>query len=330
MALTNSTFTNNTAVSFHGGALFLTTNVPGDSIVVTNSHFTSNAAGSRGDGGGAYASAPTIILGELQCWNNSATQGSGGGVAVFNSETALLYGGSFSDNSATTGGGAYLTRNTLAQVLGPAFERNSASASGGGLRVDGCRLLLTNGTRFTDNRATRGGAASLQPAVPRAGSSSFPTAVSNGTGALLLGTFAGMSEPGQRLLRGLVAERVLQPVMTRRAALTSRNTGGSVGSSTGCSYIGSSSDAIGLASRRRLQQAQRWPESCADDPAVLVGLAMASGVGVLGVRWELYGNQAAVAGGGLHVDGGSGDVVLDGVKVRGRVHGGWLLGLGAA
>lgn len=316
MAVDNSTFTNNTAASFHGGALFLTTNVPGDDIVLTNSHFTSNAAGARGDGGGAYVSAPTIILGELQCRNNSAAQGSGGAVAVFNSESALLYGGSYTNNSATTGGGAYITRNTVAQVLGAAFERNVASTSGGGMRVDGCRLLVANGTRFTDNMATRGGAVSLQPAVPRGPSSSYPTAVNNGTGALLLSTFFGMSEPGQRLLRGLVAESGMQPVLTRRAALT-----GSVGRSGGTVTKRGRQGLVGLASRRRLQQGKQWPESYADDPAALVGLAMASGVGVLGVRWELYGNEAAVAGGGLHVDGGAGDVVLDGLKVRGRAMG---------
>ncbi len=45
--------------------------------------------------------------------------------------------------------------------------------------------------------------------------------------------------------------------------------------------------------------------------------ALASGAGVLTVGGVLEGNSAAVAGGGLHVDGGVWVVVLDGIRVSG-------------
>lgn len=312
MRLQGCSFEGNAAASFHGGAVFASSIAQNDSITVASSNFTRNTAGARGDGGGLYVSAPAVVLRDLHCSSNSAPTGSGGAVAMLGCSDALLFSGGYANNSASSGGGAYLTRNTLVQVLGAAFERNTASGSGGGLRVDGCRLVLTNGTRFAENRATRGGAMSVQPAAALSYGSLalMPYNMANQSVADMQSVLDGVSAPGRSLLSQRTAwgrQQVKQEHRQGRALRSSGSTG---------------SVRRPLHRQRRLQQqvpnattVEASAQQLLLDAQAFPADALASGVGVLVVGGVLEGNSAAVAGGGLHVDSGMGAVVLDGVRV---------------
>ena len=125
--ITNSTFSNNTAIN-HGGGLFLTSSpTTCNSIIITNSIFIYNKAFKNG--GGLHTS-------------------SSGNITITSS--TFIY------NRADSGGGLYISSHANVVITESTFTDNTAIGNGGGLHIDSgtdIDVVIINST-FTSNKGS--------------------------------------------------------------------------------------------------------------------------------------------------------------------------------
>ena len=166
-AIDNSEFVNNKA--YKGGAVFVG-QVAGD-INITNSVFTNNTALTHG--GAVDANASSVIMEHSQFYNNTAEYGGAlyvGGAGEHNSVGYCLFIG----NNATENGGAIDWAASNGNVLESTFEYNHAKNGGavyvGGLAEEGSVINST----FNHNSAdVRGGAVCWNATIGRLTGSTF-------------------------------------------------------------------------------------------------------------------------------------------------------------
>ena len=120
-------------------------------VTITHSTFSNNSA-TNGSGGGVANVGGTATITNSAFSNNSAT-GDGGG--VFNDGTLTIANSAFSNNSATAGGGV-LNNNGIATILNSTFSGNSATNNGGGVTNSAGTLTIAN-SAFSNNSANFGG-----------------------------------------------------------------------------------------------------------------------------------------------------------------------------
>ena len=108
--------------------------------------------GRAADGGGLYYWGTVTII-HSTFSNNSATNGSGGGVANVGG-TATITNSAFSNNSATGDGGGVFNDGTLT-IANSAFSNNSANAGGGVINNSGTATILNS--TFSGNSVTYNG-----------------------------------------------------------------------------------------------------------------------------------------------------------------------------
>ena len=141
IAVTNCTFTNNTAKEGGGASFFQT-------ATLTNCTFTGNTASTHG--GGAYFFAAGTLT---DCAFTGNKAPNGGGV-YFSVNGGRLTGCAFTDNTTTgMGGGVYFKGTaTLTRCM---FMGNTASSNGGGTYFDNTATMTD--CSFTSNTASRDG-----------------------------------------------------------------------------------------------------------------------------------------------------------------------------
>ena len=103
--------------------------------------------------GGGLNSEGTVTITHSTFSNNSATNGSGGGVANVGG-TATITNSAFSNNSATGDGGGVFNDGTLT-IANSAFSNNSANAGGGVINNSGTATILNS--TFSGNSVTYNG-----------------------------------------------------------------------------------------------------------------------------------------------------------------------------
>jgi predicted outer membrane repeat protein len=148
---TESEFTGNTSGS--GGAINA-----GTSVAVTNSTFTQNSVSSNGGGGAIYASTTATVRGSTFTRNTADFFG-----GAINAATGAISRSSFTKNTVTSHGGAILfwaPRSPTATVSSSTFARNFAADGGGAITVGPCvaarrsavnKMLRAN--TFTGNKS---------------------------------------------------------------------------------------------------------------------------------------------------------------------------------
>lgn len=166
--LSDSTFTENSALA--GGGLYAISNTKVDLKDLT---FTGNSAtGNSGNGGGIYVSDAELTLDNVDFYNNTATNNAG---ALYQGYSHLKLDSTceFAGNSANGHGGAiYMTYKTVEgkktgstlDVKGVTFKDNTALAGGAVSVRSACELTLSDATlqnnsaTGTGNDASGGGA----------------------------------------------------------------------------------------------------------------------------------------------------------------------------
>ncbi|MGI4873509.1 MAG: choice-of-anchor Q domain-containing protein [Janthinobacterium lividum] len=194
LALTNCTFSTNSASTYGGGMYSQNAAGATTAPVLTGCTFSNNVGGSSGTGGRgagfyAYSSAPTLtsctFSGNASL--NYAGPSYGGGLASTNS-SPTLNGCTFSGNYSSYGGGMYCSDYGAPKLTGCTFTSNRAPLGGGGLATDITSPTLTTCT-FTGNTTTTagGGLFATAGAAPTLTGCLFNanTASGNGTGGAL-------------------------------------------------------------------------------------------------------------------------------------------------
>jgi hypothetical protein len=150
--LQNSQISGNGAYDDGGGA-----ENDGGTLIIENSTFDFNDAGSHGGGianedGGDL----TITLGS-RITDNTALD-NGGGIDQDNTGGPITIADStISGNEAYAGGGLYAYAGGLITITGTVIDNNKADIAGGGIATYRATLLIENGTSITGNKATYGG-----------------------------------------------------------------------------------------------------------------------------------------------------------------------------
>ena len=167
IAVNHSKFTNNTVLGSDKGGVI---SVEFDVIVnVFNSEFINNVAlGSTGGGVIGAENNINVTMTHSKFINNNAF-GDGGGVLYASYGVAIsLIHNEFINNSALNefGGGVLYASSNIDQeritILNSKFINNSARFDGGVLSLDGVAVVIITASNFTDNRASRGGAVTIQ------------------------------------------------------------------------------------------------------------------------------------------------------------------------
>lgn len=174
--VSNSTFTNNQALVWSGGAIAAMT-LPSDTathvLAIDGSTFTDNFGYYNGGAINAENVA-TVAIGNSHFINNSSIVDGGGAVSLnlYASYDALpivttslsITDSTFSGNTANNGGAVYAFDSTHVYMTNDSFSNNTASASGGAVEVLGAGTLsVTNGT-FSGNSASDNGGALVSQA----------------------------------------------------------------------------------------------------------------------------------------------------------------------
>lgn len=155
LVINNTMFSYN-ASSGHGGAIYNTGN-----LEIVNAEFSCNA--SSGSGGAVYSTASYTAANSAFTGNKA--NGTGGGALFLNNSAGQLTisDSTFADNETNGYGGAIRSSGKILITGKEAtrFTGNSALADGGAIMSGGEVLIRADGISFTSNRATRGGAVSL-------------------------------------------------------------------------------------------------------------------------------------------------------------------------
>ena len=174
LAITNSTFSGNSASGGSGGGI-----VNADTLTITNSTFSGNNAVA----GGGIVNTGTLTITNSAFSGNSASSSVGGGIT--NAGTLTITNSTFSGNSANWGGGINNT-NTLI-ITNSTFSGNSAVTSGGGIFNSSAGTLTVTNNTFSGNTASSSGGGGIFNAA--GGSASLlNTIVANNTGENCIGT----------------------------------------------------------------------------------------------------------------------------------------------
>jgi predicted outer membrane repeat protein len=148
LTVTSSTFTNNTATNYDGGAIWNHGGTLTTPVTISGSTFTGNNATS----GGAIYNYGTLTVTSSTFTNNTATNYGG---AINNQNTLTITGSTFTGNTADYGG-AISHEGTLT-VTDSTFTNNTATNYGGA--IYNYDVLTVTDSTFTNNTATiRGGA----------------------------------------------------------------------------------------------------------------------------------------------------------------------------
>ena len=186
-AVTNCTFTNNTATNRGGGAYFTAAGT-----TLTRVTFTDNMA--TNSGGGAYFLQTATLT---SCTFTGNTASSTGGGAHF-LQTATLTGCTFTGNTGRFGGGAYFRKT--ATLTNGVFAGNTATANGGGLRFFSGGTVL-NTTLYNNTATGQGGgmAVAFNDIDDASGVQTFPFNLQN---SLMLGNGAMDGTAGHQFYVG--------------------------------------------------------------------------------------------------------------------------------
>ncbi|MCQ3936571.1 MAG: hypothetical protein DPW18_05935 [Chloroflexi bacterium] len=143
LTVTNSTFSNNSALNGGGISNFGT-------LTVTNGTFSGNSAG---DNGGGIFNRGTLTVTDSTFSGNSNVNYNGGGIA--NEGTLIVTNSTFSSNNSVQGGGIANNFAGTLTVTDSTFSDNDSSGVGGGIFTEGA-LTVTSST-FSGNHASGGG-----------------------------------------------------------------------------------------------------------------------------------------------------------------------------
>ncbi len=151
-ALTNVTFSANTA-TVNGGGMYIYGYEARDSKpTLIDVHFFNNTAGDRGGGLSLYRTSPTLTNFTFSA--NTATT-TGGGIIIIASFPTLTN-GTFSANTASSGGGIEVNNTSGMTLSNVTFSGNLATANYGGGIYNRNSMTLSNVT-FSGNSANYGG-----------------------------------------------------------------------------------------------------------------------------------------------------------------------------
>ena len=193
---TNTTFTHssgsltgNSTTSGSGGALYLS-----GGTASIDASITSNIAALHG--GGIYRANGDLTLTGISVMTNTATGGSGGGIATTGSGVATLTNVRLLNNQAgAAGGGAYLNASAVTVASSPEIRNNRAQAgSGGGLYiVSSGGVTVTNNSLMRDNQAAGNGGGFYAQGTNATimGNTVLTNTASVGGGFYLSGTLSG-------------------------------------------------------------------------------------------------------------------------------------------
>ena len=186
-AVTNCTFTNNTASNIGGGAYFTAAGT-----TLTRVTFTDNMA--TNSGGGAYFLQTATLT---SCTFTGNTVSSTGGGAHF-LQTATLTSCTFTGNTGRFGGGAYFRKT--ATLTNGVFAGNTATANGGGLRFFSGGTVI-NTTLYNNTATGQGGgmAVAFNDIDDASGVQTFPFNLQN---SLMLGNGAMDGTAGHQFYVG--------------------------------------------------------------------------------------------------------------------------------
>ncbi|MEL7484203.1 MAG: choice-of-anchor Q domain-containing protein [Planctomycetota bacterium] len=165
VVMQDCTLTGNSASSFGGALRSAGGGDASDSVTITGSTFTNNAAnGGNGGNGGAIdhaGSVSPLTIVDSTFSGNTCT-GTGGAVFTVNPTTVVVTGSMFSDNASLgtasqDTGGLFISNASDVTVRDCDFVRNLCPGSGGGLRFSGSSGRVID-SRFVENEASSGGA----------------------------------------------------------------------------------------------------------------------------------------------------------------------------
>lgn len=142
-------FINNTAA--WGGAIWLDgKDMSNPATSLSNMVFTDNTASSE-DGGAIYSlNGVVLTLNNIQFTNNQASIGFGG--AIYTTSPLISTNTNYTNNQAGTAGGAIYTKGTL-NINNNTFNDNTAAAGGAIYQFEGASASISN-SNFTNNQAT--------------------------------------------------------------------------------------------------------------------------------------------------------------------------------
>ena len=142
VTLTNNIVSGNVAGTSGGGVY-----ANGSTVTLTNNTITENS------GDGVYANGSTVTLTNNTITENSGGYGSGGGVYVYASTTAILANNTITGNSSgvnSSGGGVNANGSTVILTKNIITGNSAVYSSGGGVYANGSTVTLTNNT-ITEN-----------------------------------------------------------------------------------------------------------------------------------------------------------------------------------
>ena len=178
----NSNFTENSAVSGSGGAIY---NYKGtDDQTITDSTFYNNTAKNSG-GAIYYDTNPKANIKNADFAENSAN-GSGGAISFSSSGYGTIENTNFTENSAKSLGGAIsISSSPNTEIKNVDFTENTANASGGAISISSSANINIKDVDFSENSANVSGGAvyatsSNYMAIEE---SSFSKNTANGTGS---------------------------------------------------------------------------------------------------------------------------------------------------
>ena len=148
-----TTFVGNKALAHDGGAIGASHNA---TLILRETSFIDNKASLVG---GAITVHTASYLAITNCaFEDNSSQQMGGGIIGYNNSTLDIRGTRFTRNRAEWGGGIDTNTNVYLRVTDCTFVDNHAEETGGAIAADCDAVFQIQGTNFTRNSASQGGA----------------------------------------------------------------------------------------------------------------------------------------------------------------------------